>query len=112
LGYIDFDMEVIETDEVTPSNSKSRRLRLLRFVVLFLLIPAAIPALFLFTHGLNSVDVSVDDEFGYIEPSDVITSDRAVSLYFQAVSLNCRIQDLSLADNRACNHLFKFGNSQ
>jgi hypothetical protein len=92
LGYIDFDMEVIETDEVTPSNSKSRRLRLLRFVVLFLLIPAAIPALFLFTHGLNSVDVSVDDEFGYIEPSDVITSDRAVSLYFQAVSFDPEAQ--------------------
>ena len=71
-----------------PSNSDSRRIRLLRFVGLFLLIPVSIPTFFIFTHGLSSVDVSVDDEFGLTNPSEVISEDKSVSLYFQAVSFD------------------------
>jgi hypothetical protein len=80
------DTDSAEVD--VPSRSASNRLQRLRFVVLFLLIPASIPTFFLFTHGLNSVDVSVDDEIGLANPSDVISADRSVSLYFQAVSFD------------------------
>ena len=79
------------TTEITLG-SKSHRIRILRFVALFLLIPASIPTFFLVTHGLSSVDVTIDDEFGYVTPSDVMTEERSVSLYFQAVSFDPEAQ--------------------
>jgi Domain of unknown function (DUF4436) len=81
-------METTDPNAEALSIPTSRRLRLVRFVVLFLFIPASIPTFFLFTHGLNSVDVSVDDEIGLVNPSDVISVDKSVSLYFQAVSFD------------------------
>ena len=73
--------------EITPG-SKSRQIRILRFVALFLLIPASIPTLFLVNRGLSSVEVSVVDQFGDIEPSEVNTDENSVNLYFQAVSFD------------------------
>jgi hypothetical protein len=81
-------MQTIEINPEISEDSKSRRIRLLRFVSLFLIVPASIPIFFLVTHGLNSVDVSVDDEIGIVYPSDVISADRSVSLWFQAESFD------------------------
>lgn len=85
-------MESVDSNADTSSSSKSRILRLIRFVLLFLLIPASIPALFLVNHGLNSVDVSVEDEFGAINPADRDSDIDSVNLLFQAVSFDPEAQ--------------------
>jgi hypothetical protein len=81
-------MEPIERTADVPVISSGLRSRVARFVLLFLLIPASIPASFLLTRGFNSVDVTVDDEFGSINPSDRMSDKNSVDLLFQAVSFD------------------------
>jgi hypothetical protein len=81
-------MDPVEMNADNPLGSESHRIRLIRFVLLFLLIPFSIPTIFFVNRGLSSVEVSVVDQFGDVSPSEVGTDEDSVNLYFQAVSFD------------------------
>jgi hypothetical protein len=63
-----------------------------KFLALFLLGPLLLPAVFVTLSGLNSVDTSVVDPVGNVEPSEVDADENTVQIWFQLTSFDPALQ--------------------